>query len=358
MGDRNGDLAMDLRHVAKTYRRRVHALKGIALQVHRGEVFGLLGPNGAGKSTLVKIMMTVVRPTRAQGTVLGRPVGHRSTLARLGYLPESPRFPPYLTGRQTVEFYGAMAKVDRRARRRRSLELLELVGLKDWINARVGTYSKGMQQRLGLAQALVSDPDLVVFDEPTDGLDPVGRRDTRELLRRLRAQGTTVFVNSHLLSEVEEVCDRVAILVGGRVVHQGTIDDLTARTQYYEIRLAGEPTPDMRRSIREALGCGPPETEEPATPILLDATGPAPSAVDKGTLPSGETFERTGGTLRLSISRAEAVQPIIDALRRRDLVIESVRPVRQSLEDFFIATVAGSEGDVPSIQRRAKGVRP
>lgn len=351
------DLAIDLRHVAKTYGRKVHALNGISLQVHRGEMFGLLGPNGAGKTTLVKIMMTVVRPTRAEGNVFGRPIGHKPTLARLGYLPENPRFPRYLTGRQAVEFYAAMAKVDRAARRRRAVELLELVGLKDWANAKVGTYSKGMQQRLGLAQALANAPDLVVLDEPTDGLDPVGRRDTRELLKHLRDEGTTVFLNSHLLSEVEEVCDRVAILVGGRVVHQGTLEDLTVRTQYYEICLEGEPTPGMASAVEAALALGPRNPDEPATPILLDAPPPLPAA-RRGTLATGETFELVGGTIRLGMSNAESVQPVIDALRRHNLVIRSVRPVRQSLEDFFIATVAGSEGRMSVRRPGMEGARP
>jgi ABC-2 type transport system ATP-binding protein len=353
-----GDLAIDLHDVAKTYRGRVHALRGIELGVHPGEVFGLLGPNGAGKSTLVKIVMTVIRPTRAQGTVLGQPVGHKSTLAKVGYLPENVRFPAYLTGRQTIEFYAAMAKVDRRTRKLRAMELLELVGLKDWARARVGTYSKGMQQRLGLAQALANAPELVVLDEPTDGLDPVGRRDTRELLRRLREQGTTVFVNSHLLSEVEEVCDRVAILVNGRVVHQGTIDDVTAQTRYYEIRLDGEPTPAMFDAVRAALASLWQDREQPAEAILLDASAPNSSHTRQGTLPTGEAFEQVGNMIRLNVSEPQRVQPVIDALRRHDLVIALVRPVRQSLEEFFIATVANSEGGMPFGRPRAKGGRP
>ena len=177
-----GDWAIDLRNVAKVYKGRVHALQGIDMRVRRGEVFGLLGPNGAGKSTLVKIMMTVVRPTRADGTILGQPVGDKPTLARVGYLPENHRFPRYLTGRQTLEFFGALAKVDRPTRKRRAAELLDAVGMTDWGDRKVSTYSKGMMQRVGLAQALVNDPDLVVLDEPTDGVDPVGRREIRDVL--------------------------------------------------------------------------------------------------------------------------------------------------------------------------------
>src|SRR5205809_609435 len=229
------DLAIDLTHVEKIYRGRVYALRGIEMRVGCGEIFGLLGPNGAGKSTLVKIMMTVVRPTRAEGSILGRPIGHKPTLARVGYLPENHRFPRYLTGRQTLEFFAALAKVTRREARRRAVELLEVVGMRDWADRKVSTYSKGMMQRVGLAQAMMNNPDLILLDEPTDGVDPVGRRDIRDVLLRLREQGKSVFVNSHLLSELEMVCDRVAILVGGRVVRHGTIDELGVTRHRYEI---------------------------------------------------------------------------------------------------------------------------
>src|SRR5690348_13356024 len=156
------------------------------MKVNRGEIFGLLGPNGAGKSTLVKIMTTIVRPTHAEGTILGNPVGHKPTLGRIGYLPENHRFPRYLTGRQTVEFFAALHKVDRRTRKRRAAELLETVGMAPDADRKTATYSKGMMQRIGLAQALVNDPALVVLDEPTDGVDPVGRRDIRDVIARLR----------------------------------------------------------------------------------------------------------------------------------------------------------------------------
>src|SRR5436190_3963271 len=205
----NSELALDLTHVSKTYKGRVRALQGIAMQVRRGEVFGLLGPNGAGKSTLVKIMMTVIRPTQARGTMLGRPIGHKPTLGRVGYLPEHHRFPEYLTGAQVLDFYGALAKVPRKERRQRSAKLLDMVGMTAWGTKRVRGYSKGMRQRVGIAQALMNDPDLVVLDEPTDGVDPVGRRDIRAICSQLRDEGRTVFINSHLLSELEMVCDRV-----------------------------------------------------------------------------------------------------------------------------------------------------
>src|SRR6266513_772050 len=182
-------LVIDLRNVTKVYKGRIHALRGIDMRVRRGEVFGLLGPNGAGKSTLVKIMMTVVRPTRARGSILDRPIGHKPTLARVGYLPENHRFPRYLTGRRALEFFAALSGVPRAIRKQRTGELLEIVGMSAWADRKVSTYSKGMMQRIGLANAMAHDPDLIVLDEPTDGVDPVGRKEIRDVLISLRARG-------------------------------------------------------------------------------------------------------------------------------------------------------------------------
>ena len=229
--------AINLQNVTKVYRRRVHALQGISMQVNRGEIFGLLGPNGAGKSTLVKIMVTVVRPTSAHGTILDRPIGHKATLRSVGYLPENHRFPKYLTGRQVIEFFSSLANAPRSARRHRAVELLDQVGMTAWADTKISQYSKGMLQRIGLAQAMGANPDLIILDEPTDGVDPGGRRDIREVLLQLRGRGATIFINSHLLTELESVCDRVAILVGGRVARQGSVDELTATRQFYLFEL-------------------------------------------------------------------------------------------------------------------------
>ncbi len=349
-----GDLpAIDLQDVAKTYARRVHALRGIAMRVERGEVFGLLGPNGAGKSTLVKIMMTAVRPNRAAGTILGRPIGYKPALERVGYLPENHHFPGYLTGRNVLHYYAALAKVDRPTRRRRADELLELVELRGRAQSRVRTYSKGMQQRLGLAQAMMNDPDLLVLDEPTDGLDPLGQRDVREILGRLREQGKTVFLNSHQLGEVEKVCDRVAILVQGKVVHQGTIDDLAYRGHRYEIAICGSDDEgaadaDVRNAMRAAMPCElqpamlpQPADGQPADGRPADGRPATAEPVESGVLPSGVEVELCGNKVRLNTTDPAAVQPLIDAFRAGGLVIRSVAPVHQSLEDFFIQAVSG-----------------
>ena len=297
------DLAIDLYDVRKVYSGKVEALRGINMQARPGEVFGLLGPNGAGKSTLVKIMLTVVRPTRARGTILGQKIGNKDALSRVGYLPEKHRFPEYLTGRQAIELSGALSRVGRSLRKARTQDLLELVGMADWGDRLVGTYSKGMLQRVGIAAAMVNHPDLVVLDEPTDGVDPVGRKDIRNVLARIRDRGTCVFLNSHLLSELELVCDRVAILVQGKIAAQGTIEDLTEESRRYEIRIAG----------------GPPEW------------------IGGEELDFNSHGEET--VLNLPESEPASVQKIIDRLRSDRRIIISMTPVRDSLEDLFLKFV-------------------
>ncbi len=308
---------VDLIDVRKTYGRNVHALRGVNIQVGRGEIFGLLGPNGAGKSTLVKIMMTVVKPTHALGTILGRPLGHRGKLERTGYLPEDHRFAEHLTGAQVLDFYGAMARVPRAARRRRAAELLDVVGMTPSVSTRVCTYSKGMMQRLGIAQALMNDPDLVVLDEPTDGLDPVGRRDVRELLQDLRRRGKTVFLNSHLLSELEMVCDRVAILVEGLVARQGTLQELTEHTVEYRVSFQG----DVSR-LAEKLR---------AMNVTLD-----------------------GHVATLRGHDAGKMNELIDVLRGAGVLIESVQPHRFSLEDVLVEAMGQRQANTdPPLARPA-----
>ncbi len=321
------DAAIDVRDVTKVYRGRVAALQGVSLQVRRGEVFGLLGPNGAGKSTLIKILMTVVRPSAATGSLLGHPVGHKPTLARVGYLPEHHRFPRYLTGRQTLEFFAALSGVDRVTRRRRAGELIDVVGATDWADRKVSGYSKGMMQRIGLAQAMVNDPDLILLDEPTDGVDPAGRRDIRNVLLQLRAAGKTVFINSHLLSELELVCERVAIMVGGRIARQGTMAELTDTRGRYEIEVepvAGRP---------------------PVWSAVADLTVGSAEAGDER-LRSGEPVDFGPGTMRVHSTDAAAIQEPLDALRRAGLTIRRVQAIRPSLEDLFMEAVSDN-GSTP-----------
>lgn len=319
--------AIQLTGVEKMYKGRVHALRGVDLTVHPGEIFGLLGPNGAGKSTLVKILMTVIRPTRCSGTVLGKPVGDRATLARIGYLPEHHRFPPYLRGRQVLEFFAAMSGVPRAERRKRSAELLELVGMSDWSEKKIGGYSKGMRQRIGIAQSLMNNPDLVLLDEPTDGVDPVGRREIRQILAHLKGEGRAVFLNSHLLSEIEMVCDRVAIMVQGKVLRQGTVGELTAGKGGYAITTTQVLSEEHHAVIRSATD---------GLEVFIDAS-----------------------RVTIQTNEASRVQPAIDALRGRGVVLTAVTPVRVSLEDLFMQTVEADESHGrPGAAKNAKGARP
>jgi ABC-2 type transport system ATP-binding protein len=312
--------------VAKVYKGRIHALRGIDMKVNRGEIFGLLGPNGAGKSTLVKIMTTIVRPTHAEGTILDNPIGHKPTLGRVGYLPENHRFPRYLTGRQTIEFFAALSNVDRPTRKKRADELLDLVGMRESADRDLSTYSKGMAQRIGLAQAMANDPDLIILDEPTDGVDPVGRRDIRNVLLRLRDQGKTIFINSHLLSELEMISDRVAILVQGQVARHGTINELTITDQRYEIEVAShDDAAQLRQRIIQSL------------PAIF----PAPhSTMDLvGTLAAGHKITLRTPVLSISTTDPAHIQELLDSLRRGGLVIRRIQQLRPSLEELFIGTV-------------------
>jgi ABC-2 type transport system ATP-binding protein len=344
MAARDDDLAIDLRRVTKVYkgRRKVQALSGIEMRVERGEIFGLLGPNGAGKSTLVKIMMTVVRPTEAEGTVLGQPIGHKPTLARIGYLPEKHRFPMYLSGRQVVDFFGALSGVDRRTRKKRVDELIELVGLKDAADRRINTYSKGMAQRVGLAQALVNDPDLVILDEPTDGVDPVGRREILDLMSALRERGKTVFVNSHLLSELEGISDRVAILLNGAA---GSV----AAGTWGLLREA------MAGSLEDAAASGDGKDKDRGKGTGADtARGPTgPVKPLRGQLRDGPWVELHTSpvspwhVLRVGTTDPAEVQPVLDAVRRRGLVVARLQPVRPTLENLFMEAVGAPTSPPP-----------
>ena len=204
----------------------IQALAGLSMTIPRGAVFGFLGPNGAGKTTAVKLLLGLARPSGGDAEVLGQPVGSRASRRRVGYLPELFRYQSWLTAREVLALHCELAGIDRAAWAREVEDALAVVGLSDRGSTRVGGFSKGMQQRLGLGVALLGDPELVLLDEPTSALDPVGRHDVREIIRALRDRGVTVFLNSHLLSEVEQVCDRVAIVDHGKVVADGTLDEL------------------------------------------------------------------------------------------------------------------------------------
>jgi ABC-2 type transport system ATP-binding protein len=230
------------------------ALEDVALEVGPGRVFGLLGPNGAGKTTLVKILLGLVRPTDGRAFLFGEPVGDPRVRRRVGYLPEAHRLPGYLTGRQVVELFGMLCGRGRSELRERMPRLLEVVGMTRSADRKVKEYSKGMQQRIGLAQALAHEPELVFLDEPTDGVDPMGRAAIREIVLDLKRRGTTIFINSHFLAEVERVCDQVVIMHKGRIVQAGSIEELTRRTGVVRFEL--DPVPGDLAGILAGIGSG------------------------------------------------------------------------------------------------------
>lgn len=303
---------IDIRGLDKTYqsalrRRPIHALKGVDLTIEPGEIVGVLGPNGAGKTTLLKILLGIVKPTAGSARLFDTEVGNPEARRRLGYLPENHRFPPYLTARQTLDIYGRMADLDEEARLERIPRLLEDVGLASWEDTRVGKFSKGMMQRLGLAQALLNQPDLVVLDEPTDGVDPVGRRDIRDRLRALKKAGTTVLINSHLLSEIELVCDRVIVLHKGRIIRSGSVDDVARQNTGWRIQL---------QQVAEGF---------------------APQSF-------GATVDESGHALILESGDPTTLNALIDALRSSGHLILGVERHRSSLEAGFIDLITGQDG--------------
>jgi len=304
--------AVEIEYLRKRY-GGFEALAGVSLSVPRGSVFGLLGPNGAGKSTMIKSLLTIIRPTECRGRMLGMPIGHRATLGKVGYLPEHARFAEYLTGREVIAYSAGMTGVPVRETRGRVDRLLETVGMKAWGEKKLGTYSKGMRQRIGLAQALVNEPEIVFLDEPTDGVDPEGRIDIRKMIEGMKAEGRTVFVNSHLLGEVEQVADQVAILSHGKVIRSGSVAELTGTGKHFEIRTLG-PVPSVLREKLEAAG--------------LQVAG------DKVGVPAKDAGE---------------VQSVIDALRAAGVVIRELKESRQTLEELFLSAVQGArqEGGQP-----------
>lgn len=221
--------------------QKVKSLRKCSLRVERGETFGLLGPNGAGKTTLLKVLLGIVRPTSGRGILLGKPLGDRAVKQRLGYLPENPYFYDYLTGWEFLQFAAGLFQLPRSVQKKRIPELLDRVGLSETTAKRqqLRQYSKGMLQRLGVAQALINDPELVFFDEPMSGLDPTGRYQIRQIILSLQEQGKTIFFNSHVLTDVEQICDRVALLARGELICMGALDELLGTADAFQARGKG-----------------------------------------------------------------------------------------------------------------------
>lgn len=335
----DASLAIDVVQLSKSYREglifpRVHAaLKEVSLQVHRGEVFGLLGPNGAGKTTLIKVLLGILHPSRGTAQVLKLPAGSKAARRRIGYLPENLVFPRHHTGRSALYFYGRLSEMTDSQIAAREKELFELVSLKGRENEAVRRYSKGMRQRLGLAQAMLHDPDLLILDEPTDGLDPMGRSQIREVLEKLKQRGKTVFLNSHILQEVELICDRVAIMALGKLRGIGTIDGLVRHhTQDETARLTIEvlATP----SKIEQLQILPPEATVES--IIFESRTDAPQM---------QSTTASTGLSRITIPAID--QPntdrLVDSLRANQLSILRMERARPSLEQVFMNIVGAAK---------------
>ena len=310
---------IETRELRKSY-GKIEALKGVSIRVEKGQIYGLLGQNGAGKTTLIKILLGIVRKTEGEAGLLGQVAGDPSTRKRVGYLPEDHQFPGYHTAFSLMDFYGALYGVPSDERRKRIPETLELVGIAGRMHSKIRTYSKGMKQRLGIAQSLMHDPEVIFLDEPTDGVDPLGRREIRELMGRLKDRGHTIFLNSHLLGEVELICDRVAILQQGRLVREGTIAELTKQKGRYEIAVA--PGQQFPSDAIIKLGFN-------VLPVLEK-----PDLFDVSFTSEGQTID-------------SAVKVVVE----KGLSLRHLIEKKQTLEDAFLATVEGAE---PGVDRQKK----
>ena len=252
-----GEVIVETRNLTKTYkdfwgRSKVHALKALDLNVRRGEIFGLLGPNGSGKSTTIKLLLGLLFPTSGEALVFGKDAADVSKNERIGYLPEESYLYKFLNAEETLDFYGRLFNMSAARRKSRIRDLINLIDL-DWAKRRqLKEYSKGMTRRIGLAQALINDPELIVLDEPTTGLDPICTRDMKDLIVRLRDQGKTILMCSHLLADVQDVCDRIAILHQGELKELGAVDSLLSVQDITQIQ-AKNLTPDTEEAIRKLI---------------------------------------------------------------------------------------------------------
>jgi ABC-2 type transport system ATP-binding protein len=284
-------------------KRKTRALDGLSLTVEPGQIFGFLGANGAGKTTTLKLLMRLIFPTAGTARILDRDISNTSMHARIGYLPEAPYFYDYLTAREFLNYCGELFGLNQATRARRTGDVLTRVNLekKSW-DRQLRKFSKGMLQRVGLAQAIVNDPEIVFLDEPMSGLDPVGRREVRDLIAALRDEGKTVFMCSHILSDIEVLCDSVAILKGGRLAHAGSLNELRAgETSLIEIIATDADAGALRKNLS--------------------------SEAEVTTTPSG---------LRIQVADEKEVDAVIAALRSVNGKLLSVQPVRQSLEELFM----------------------
>ena len=295
---------VEIKDLVKHY-GNVHALQGVSLSVEKGEIYGLLGRNGAGKTTMIKILLSIVRPTSGNAHLLDFPAGSTELRKRVGYLPEDHRFPDYHNAYSLLDFYGALYGMSSSERQKRTAEVLDIVDLVEDGHRKIRTYSKGMKQRVGLAQAMLHDPDVYFLDEPTDGVDPIGRKKIREVLVQLKDRGKTIFVNSHILSEVEMITSRVSIIEQGQIIKSGTVADLTRSQNIYDLTIEG----DAQTYLEEMLS-------------MVKAVRPV------------------AGGLEVHLKEGDSnIDRVIDFLRDKGISFRGVNERKESLEDIFIQTV-------------------
>lgn len=303
---------IETKGLTKTYKGGVQALRGVDLKVPKGCCFGLLGPNGAGKSTLVKILLSIVHPSGGAATLRGIDIRKAPARRSVGYLPEGHRFPEYLTAEGVCRYFGGLAGLRGPELEREIADKLDLVGLKDWADTKVKKFSKGMAQRVGVAQAMLGNPEVVFLDEPTDGVDPVARQGLRYVIRQATEAGATVFINSHLLAEIEVLCDEVAILDKGKVLQRGKVSDITAAATGAGLRVRAR-TSRMPPALWEQL-------------------------VARGAQREPDDW------FVIELEDEDQITELIDDLRAADVMIFAVQPSKVNLEEAFIELIGADRG--------------
>jgi ABC-2 type transport system ATP-binding protein len=344
----NGEVVVSVRGLTKVFkdfwnRPKARAVDGVDFEVRRGEIFGLLGPNGSGKSTTIKLLLGLLNPTKGHLEVFGHSPRHVQTKSRIGYLPEESYLYRYLNSRETLDFFGNLFHLSKEERQNRTEQLLDMVGLGKTQNRAIGEFSKGMQRRIGLAQALINDPDLVILDEPTAGLDPIGCREVKDLIIALAKRGKTVILSSHLLSDVEDVCDRVVIYYGGKIQAQGTLKELLATPDKLRITTPVLPRETLEKvlaTIRKDITTGEVRVDNPTQNLesyFLDVVNKARAANETSGAQSGARvaeYLRGGETAKgsessdkvlekLSLPQTPAATPVPVAAETKPVVNET-----------------------------------
>ncbi len=322
-GGKSAEVVVSVRGLTKVFkdfwgRAKARAVDDVDFDVKRGEVFGLLGPNGSGKSTTVKMLLGLLYPTKGHIEVFGQSPRHVQTKARIGYLPEESYLYRYLNSRETLDFFGNLFHLDKNDREKRAEQLLEMVGLNQTLTRTVGEFSKGMQRRIGLAQALINDPDLVILDEPTAGLDPIGCREIKDLIIALAERGKTVILSSHLLSDVEDVCDRVVIYYGGKIQAIGTLRELLSKPDTLRITTPVLPRETMERVleiIRNDIGNGEVRVDNPTQNLesyFLEVVEKAKKAAQQTS--GAQSGARVAEYLRAGVETKPAPDKVLEKL--------------------------------------------